>query len=131
MFMLDMDVVMEFMDEFIAIGVAGPDAAEALREAGAVLPEPDTVNAVAQQPATVGQQFGAVVRLPRFSTVHRETRTRCAAADRDASVTGRLPPAKRRYRAICARRSGLDALLVRRPRTAVSRAASIAARRGR
>jgi len=29
-----------------------------------VLPEPDTVNAVAQQPATVGQQFGAVVRLP-------------------------------------------------------------------
>ncbi|WP_433867371.1 YgfZ/GcvT domain-containing protein [Ralstonia wenshanensis] len=64
MFVLRAKAKLRPMDEFIAIGVAGPDAAEALREAGAVLPEPDTVNAVAQQPATVGQQFGAVVRLP-------------------------------------------------------------------
>lgn len=64
MFVLRAKAKLRPMDEFIAIGVAGPEAADALREAGAVLPEPDTVNAVAQQPATVGQQFGAVVRLP-------------------------------------------------------------------
>ncbi|TXD62936.1 folate-binding protein YgfZ [Ralstonia sp. TCR112] len=64
MFVLRAKAKLRPMDEFIAIGVAGPDAADALREAGAVLPEPDAVNAVAQQPATVGQQVGAVVRLP-------------------------------------------------------------------
>jgi folate-binding protein YgfZ len=64
MFVLRAKAKLRPMDEFIAIGVAGPDAAQALREAGAVLPEPDTHYAVAQQPATVGQQVGVVIRLP-------------------------------------------------------------------
>ena len=68
MFVLRAKAKLRPMDEFIAIGVAGPDAADALREAGAMLPESDTgadtIYAAAQQPATVGQQVGAVIRLP-------------------------------------------------------------------
>ncbi|MFX8441185.1 hypothetical protein ABTL81_19605, partial [Acinetobacter baumannii] len=63
MFVLRAKAKLRPMDEFIAIGVAGPDVADALREAGAVLPESDAIYAVAQQPATVGQQVGAVIRL--------------------------------------------------------------------
>ncbi|MFP3891371.1 folate-binding protein YgfZ [uncultured Ralstonia sp.] len=64
MFVLRAKAKLRPMDEFVAICVAGPDAADALREAGAVLPESDAVYAVAQQPVTVGQQVGAVIRLP-------------------------------------------------------------------
>lgn len=64
MFVLRAKAKLRPMDEFIAITVAGPDAADALRAAGAVLPESDAPYAVAQQSATVGQQVGAVVRLP-------------------------------------------------------------------
>ncbi|CBJ37987.1 putative aminomethyl transferase [Ralstonia solanacearum CMR15] len=64
MFVLRAKAKLRPMDEFIAITVAGPEAADALRAAGAVLPESDAPYAVAQQAATVGQQVGAVVRLP-------------------------------------------------------------------
>lgn len=50
MFVLRAKAKLRPMDEFVAICVAGPDAADALREAGAVLPESDAVYAVAQQP---------------------------------------------------------------------------------